>query len=69
MPSAPRGSCALYRTVRPRIAVVARTYEYSGERACDGRMSVFLKSIEAAHSAEGQGFAGVSVGVGESVWW
>ncbi len=25
---------------------------------CDSRMSIFLKSIEAAHSAEGQGFAG-----------
>ena len=42
----------------PMLAVIVRTYEYESERVCDSRMSVFLKSIEAAHSAEGQGFAG-----------
>ena len=46
-------------------AVLVRTYEYESERVCDSRMSVFLKSIEAAHSAEGQGFAG---GVGGRGW-
>jgi hypothetical protein len=44
--------------------VIARTYEYESERQCDSRMSVFLKSIEAAHSAEGQGFAGGQGGSG-----
>lgn len=45
----------------PHASVVARTYAYEDERVCDSRMSVFLKSIEAAHSAEGQGFAAIKV--------
>ena len=43
---------------KPLATVIVRTYTYESERVCDARMSVFLKSIEAAHSAEGQGFAG-----------
>ncbi|KAL4451694.1 hypothetical protein ABPG75_007356 [Micractinium tetrahymenae] len=45
----------------PQDTVLVRTYEYENERVCDARMSVFLKSIEAAHSAEGQGFAAIKV--------
>ncbi|KAL4856165.1 Proline dehydrogenase 1 [Chlorella vulgaris] len=45
----------------PHDSVIARTYEYESEKHCDSRMSVFLKSIEAAHSAEGQGFAAIKV--------
>ncbi|EFN55844.1 hypothetical protein CHLNCDRAFT_145399 [Chlorella variabilis] len=45
----------------PQDSVLVRTYEYESERVCDSRMSVFLKSIEAAHSAEGQGFAAIKV--------
>jgi proline dehydrogenase len=45
----------------PQASVIVRTYTYESERVCDARMSVFLKSIEAAHSAEGQGFAAIKV--------
>lgn len=38
----------------------------AGPSCVRSRMSVFLKSIEAAHSAEGQGFAG---GPGYKMWW
>ena len=48
----------LVRLPRSAPAVLVRTYRYESERVCDSRMSVCLKSIEAAHSAEGQGFAG-----------
>lgn len=45
----------------PQDTVVVRTYGYENERVCDSRMSVFLKSIEAAHSAEGRGLAAIKV--------
>ncbi|PSC69490.1 Proline dehydrogenase [Micractinium conductrix] len=45
----------------PQDTVLVRTYRYESERVCDSRMSVCLKSIEAAHSAEGQGFAAIKV--------
>lgn len=67
------GRCSLLFSA----AVLVRTYEYEGERLCDSRMAVFLKSIEAAQSGEGQGFAGaprrrcccaVAVGAATAAW-
>lgn len=56
-----------FRTLpKPHTTVIVRTYTYESERVCDARMSIFLKSIEAAHSAEGQGFAGACLA---RCWW
>ncbi|KDD76966.1 Proline dehydrogenase [Helicosporidium sp. ATCC 50920] len=45
----------------PNEMVVVRTYAYEGEALCDKRMGIFLKSIEASASADGQGFAAIKV--------
>lgn len=45
----------------PHSSVVARTYSYEDEAACDRRMGSFLKSIEAAQAADGRGFAAIKV--------
>lgn len=42
--------------------MVVRTYSYAGEALADSRMGVFLKAIEAASAAQGQGFAAIKVG-------
>jgi hypothetical protein len=42
--------------------VVARTYNYDTEDACDRHLKIFLHSIEAAAKAPGQGFAAIKVG-------
>lgn len=41
--------------------VVARTYRYEDEAACDQRMDHFLRSIEAAKTSDRQGFAAIKV--------
>mmetsp|Transcript_2186 Transcript_2186/g.4489 ORF Transcript_2186/g.4489 Transcript_2186/m.4489 type:complete len:676 (+) Transcript_2186:149-2176(+) len=41
--------------------VVARTYRYEDEEACDKRMNNFLKSIKAAGSVDRQGFTAIKV--------
>ena len=46
-----------------RELIVARTFDYEGEAACDAHMQTFLKCIQAAAAAEGQGFAAIKVGV------
>ena len=43
----------------PQDLIVARTFDYEGEATCERHMSTFLKSIEAAAAAEGQGFAAI----------
>lgn len=45
----------------PTSTVIARTYSYEDELVCDRRMDQFLKSIDAAKSADGQGFAAIKV--------
>ncbi|KAK9815561.1 hypothetical protein WJX72_005858 [[Myrmecia] bisecta] len=45
----------------PNDTVVARTYDYNTEAACDRHMRIFLRSIEAAADAPGQGFAAIKV--------
>lgn len=45
----------------PTATVVARTYDYSSEKKCDKHLSIFLKAIDAAARAEGQGFAAIKV--------
>jgi proline dehydrogenase len=45
----------------PHGTVIARTFDYGSEAACDGHMNIFLKSIEAAADAPGQGFAAIKV--------
>lgn len=45
----------------PVDTVVARTYKYEDEAACDRRLEAFLKSIEAARSMDGQGFTAIKV--------
>ncbi len=44
-----------------RELIVARTFDYEGEAACDGHMRTFLKCIQAAAAADGQGFAAIKV--------
>lgn len=41
--------------------VVARTYRYEDEEACDKRMEHFLESIRAAAEVDAQGFAAIKV--------
>ena len=41
--------------------VVARTYDYETESACDRHKDIFLRSIMAAADAPGQGFAAIKV--------
>ena len=41
--------------------VVARTYDYETEEACDRHKEIFLRSIMAAADAPGQGFAAIKV--------
>lgn len=43
-------------------SVVARTYDYATEEACDKHRDIFLRSIMAAADAPGQGFAAIKVG-------
>ena len=43
----------------PHSDVVARTFNYETERACDAHLATFLHSIEAAGAAPGQGFAAI----------
>ncbi len=43
----------------PHDQVVARTYCYDTEKACDAHLGTFLRSIEAAGKAPGQGFAAI----------
>ncbi len=45
----------------PHGTVVARTYDYNTEAACDRHTSIFLRSIAAAAQGEGQGFAAIKV--------
>jgi proline dehydrogenase len=45
----------------PRDTIVARTYNYDTEAACDSHTRVFLQSIAAAAQGQGQGFAAVKV--------
>ena len=45
----------------PHDQVVARTYAYETERACEAHLGTFLRSIEAAGQAPGQGFAAIKV--------
>ena len=45
----------------PHDQVVARTYAYETERACEAHLGTFLHSIEAAGQAPGQGFAAIKV--------
>ena len=42
-------------------SVLARTYDYETEAACDHRKDIFLRSIKAAGDAPGQGFAAIKV--------
>ncbi|KAK9799009.1 hypothetical protein WJX73_003308 [Symbiochloris irregularis] len=42
-------------------SVVARTYDYETEEACDKHRDIFLRSIMAAADAPGQGFAAIKV--------
>ena len=42
--------------------IVARTFDYEGEAACEGHMHTFIKAIQAAAASEGQGFAAIKVG-------
>ena len=44
-----------------RSHAVARTYSYETEATCDKHRDIFLKSIEAAADAPGQGFAAIKV--------
>ena len=41
--------------------VVARTYDYETESACDRHRDIFMRSINAAADAPGQGFAAIKV--------
>jgi hypothetical protein len=43
----------------PHDTVVARTYDYDTEAACDRHTSIFLRSIDAAAQGRGQGFAAI----------
>lgn len=43
----------------PHDTVVARTYDYNTEAACDRHTGVFLRSIAAAADGAGQGFAAI----------
>lgn len=45
----------------PHDTVVARTYDYDTEAACDRHTSIFLRSIAAAADGRGQGFAAIKV--------
>lgn len=45
----------------PHDQVVARTYAYETERACEAHLGTFLHSIEAAGQSPGQGFAAIKV--------
>ena len=45
----------------PHDLIVARTFDYEGEAACDGHMHTFLKAIRAAAAQESQGFAAIKV--------
>ena len=48
---------------QPNEFIVARTFDYEGEAACDGHMHTFIKCIQAAAAADGQGFAAIKVSV------
>ena len=50
-----------------RELIVARTFDYEGEAACDGHMRTFLKCIQAAAASDGQGFAAIKVCVPPAV--
>lgn len=58
---APKSKPETLPLTMPHSMVTVRTYPYAGEDLADRRMSVFLKSIEAAAAAEGQGFAAIKV--------
>ena len=45
----------------PHDSVVARTFDYDNEAKCDQHTSTFLKNIQAASDALGQGFAAIKV--------
>ncbi|BDA48708.1 Proline dehydrogenase 1, mitochondrial [Coccomyxa sp. Obi] len=45
----------------PHDTVVARTYDYDTEAACDRHTSIFLRSIDAAAQGQGQGFAAIKL--------
>ena len=45
----------------PHDTVVARTFDYENEAKCAKHTSVFLRSIQAAANAPGQGFAAIKV--------
>lgn len=45
----------------PHDTVVARTFDYDNESKCDQHTSTFLKNIQAASDAPGQGFAAIKV--------
>lgn len=45
----------------PQDLIVARTFNYEGEAACDRHMQTFLTAIKAAAAAEGQGFVAIKV--------
>ena len=44
--------------------VVARTFEYENEAKCEHHTGTFLKNIQAASDAPGQGFAAIKVSYG-----
>ena len=50
----------------PHDTVVARTFDYESEAKCQQHTSTFLKNIQAAGDAPGQGFAAIKVSTSKS---